>query len=264
MDYYVYVYIDPRNHEEFYYGKGKGSRKNAHLNSEADTEKTKRIAAIRKARQEPIIRVVARGLTEGEALLVEKTLLHKLGKSLTNISSGHYADKFRPHDTLHMELSGFDYKSGVYYYNVGQGEHRQWTDYRKYGFISAGQGPKWARAICGFNVGDIFAAYLKRKGYVGIGRIITKARPIREVKINGRPLISLPLKCKKMDDNIDSDTKCEYVALVKWIKSVSEDKAKKKPDLFAITHVRASLDNQPETRGYLEDAFEVNFSELAR
>lgn len=30
-DYYVYVYIDPRNYEEFYYGKGKGSRKNAHL-----------------------------------------------------------------------------------------------------------------------------------------------------------------------------------------------------------------------------------------
>ena len=29
-DYYVYVYIDPRNHEEFYYGKGVGSRKDAH------------------------------------------------------------------------------------------------------------------------------------------------------------------------------------------------------------------------------------------
>ena len=28
--YYVYVYIDPRNFEEFYYGKGKGSRKEAH------------------------------------------------------------------------------------------------------------------------------------------------------------------------------------------------------------------------------------------
>jgi len=48
------------------------------------------------------------GLTEDQALLVEKTLLHKLGKSLTNISSGHYADKFRPHDTLHIELPGFD------------------------------------------------------------------------------------------------------------------------------------------------------------
>jgi hypothetical protein len=106
-DYYVYVYIDPRNHNEFYYGKGKGSRKNAHLESDADTEKTKVIAEIREAGLEPIIRVVARGLTEEQALLVEKTLLHKLGKSLTNISSGHYADKFRPHDTLHRASSVF-------------------------------------------------------------------------------------------------------------------------------------------------------------
>jgi hypothetical protein len=28
---YVYVYIDPRNFEEFYYGKGKGNRKEAHI-----------------------------------------------------------------------------------------------------------------------------------------------------------------------------------------------------------------------------------------
>lgn len=266
MEYYVYVYIDPRNNEEFYYGKGKGSRKNAHLESEADTEKTKRIAAIRKAGLEPTIRVVARGLTEDQALLVEKTLLHKLGKSLTNISSGYYADKFRPHDTLHIELSGFDYQSGVYYFNVGQGEHRQWADCRKYGFISAGQGPQWARAICSFNAGDVFAAYLKGKGFVGIGLITKKAQPIRDVKIDGRPLIGLALKCKKMDDNIDRDEKCEYVALVEWIKSVPEEEAKlkRKVGLYTTTHVRASLDNQPETRSYLEEAFDVSFSELAR
>lgn len=264
MEYYVYVYIDPRNYEEFYYGKGKGSRKYTHLISQADTEKTKRIQAIRKAGLEPIIRVVARGLTEKEALLIEKTLLHKLGKSLTNISSGHYADKFRPHDTLHIELSGFDYKSGVYYFNVGQGPHRRWADCRKHGFISAGQGPQWARAIRGFNVGDIFAAYLKGKGFVGIGQILEKALPIREVKINGRPLISLPLECKKMDDNIDSDAKCEYVALVKWIRSVSEAEGKFKSGLYTTTHVRASLDNQPKTRSYLEEAFKVNLSDLAR
>ena len=30
-NFYVYVYIDPRNFEEFYYGKGKGCRKQAHL-----------------------------------------------------------------------------------------------------------------------------------------------------------------------------------------------------------------------------------------
>ncbi len=266
MEHYVYVYIDPRNNEEFYYGKGKGSRKNAHLNSDTDTEKTKRIAAIRKDGVEPIIRVIARGLTNEEALLVEKTLLHRLGRSLTNISSGHYVDKFRPHDKLHVELSGFDYQSGVYYFNVGQGPHRQWSDCHKFGFISAGQGAQWARAISGFYEGDIFAAYLKGKGFVGIGRITQRAKPIREVKIKGRPLISLALECQNMDDNIDNDEKCEYVALVEWIKTapVEQAKMKRNSGIYTTTHVRASLDNQPATKTYLEKEFGVKFDELAR
>ena len=85
-DYYVYVYIDPRNHEEFYYGKGRGSRKAAHLNDKSDSDKAKRIADIRKDGLDPIIRVIARGLTQAEALLVEKTLLWKLGKWTLNIA----------------------------------------------------------------------------------------------------------------------------------------------------------------------------------
>ena len=40
-NYYVYVYIDPRNLEEFYYGKGKDNRKKAHVNDASDSEKTK-------------------------------------------------------------------------------------------------------------------------------------------------------------------------------------------------------------------------------
>jgi uncharacterized protein len=61
-EHYVYVYIDPRNYEEFYFGKGKGSRKDAHLTDGADTEKTRRIAAIHKAGLEPIIRIIARAI----------------------------------------------------------------------------------------------------------------------------------------------------------------------------------------------------------
>jgi hypothetical protein len=48
-NYYVYVYIDPRNYEEFYYGKGKGSRKEYHLLDNSDSEKTRRISLIVKA-----------------------------------------------------------------------------------------------------------------------------------------------------------------------------------------------------------------------
>ena len=266
MDHYVYVYIDPRNNEEFYYGKGKGSRKNAHLNSESDSQKTKRIQAIRKEGLSPIIRVVARGLTNEEALLVEKTLLWKLGKTLTNISSGHYADKFRPHDKLHVDLSGFDYQSGVYYFNVGEGPHRQWSDCFKHGFISAGQGPRWGRAMRAWNEGDIVAAFIKGWGYVGIGRITAPAKPIRDVKINGRPLIDLPLHCKKMTDNIESNDKCEHVALVKWVKAFGHGNAKwrKRSGLFSTQLIRASLDGQPTTKSFLEKQFAVKFSELAK
>lgn len=96
-DYYVYVYIDPRNYEEFYFGKGRGSRKDAHLTDASDTEKTRRINEIHKEKLAPIVRVIARKLSEHDALLVEKTLLWKLGRNLTNVSSGHYSEKFRPH-----------------------------------------------------------------------------------------------------------------------------------------------------------------------
>jgi hypothetical protein len=53
-DYYVYMYIDPRNNQEFYYGKGKGKRKISHLKGTSDSDLTKRIKAIRKAGLEPI------------------------------------------------------------------------------------------------------------------------------------------------------------------------------------------------------------------
>lgn len=138
--YYVYVYIDPRNYEEFYYGKGMGSRKDAHLGDISDTAKAKRIADIKREGLEPIVRVIARDLTEKEAFLVEKTLLWKLGKWTANIATGHFAEKFRPHNTLHKKILGFDFQRGVYYYNVGESRHRNWDDYVKYGFISAGQG----------------------------------------------------------------------------------------------------------------------------
>ena len=155
-DYYVYAYIDPRNFEEFYYGKGKGSRKEAHLLDKSASAKSKRIEAIRREGLAPIIRVLACGLSEREALLVEKTLLWKLGKQTTNVATGAFAANFRQHDTMHMELSGFDFRNGIYYYNVGEGRERDWDDQVEFGFISAGQGARWREAMLGFNPGYVF------------------------------------------------------------------------------------------------------------
>lgn len=264
MSFYVYVYIDPRNLEEFYFGKGKGSRKDAHLFDTADNEKTRRIAAIKKAGLKPIIRVIARDLSEHDALLVEKTLLWKLGPKLTNVTSGHYSNNFRPHHTLHLELSGFDYQCGVYYYNVGEGPHRNWDDYRRLGFISAGQGVRWRDAMLGFQNGDLVAAYLKDHGFVGIGLVTDRAKPIREVTIQGKPLLKHKLHCAQMAKNVESDELCEYVALVKWFVAVerSQAKWKSKAGIYTTTHVRALLDAQPKTIAFLEGEFGVKVREL--
>jgi hypothetical protein len=259
-DYYVYVYIDPRNLEEFYFGKGRGSRKEAHLFENSDSEKSRRIAAIRAAGLEPIIRVIARRLTQHDALLVEKTLLWKLGRNLTNISSGHYATNFRPQDTLHQRLSGFEFQNALWYFNVGESHHRRWEDCSKYGFVSAGHGLRWRDAIRGLEVGDLIAAYLKQCGYVGVGRVVEPARPIREVSIDGRPLLSLPLVATHMHENADSNELCEYVARVTWLAMVDRSRAHwiPKSGLYSTTLVRASLENQPATIRFLEERFGVD------
>ncbi len=263
-DYYVYVFIDPRNFEDFYYGKGKGSRKEAHLDDTAVSEKTKRISEIRKAGLKPIIRVIASELTESEALLIEATLIWKLGKFTENLASGRFAGKFRPHNTLHMELSGFDYQKGLYYYNIGEGPHRNWDDYVKYGFISAGQGEHWRDAIIGFQKGDVIVAYLKRHGYVGVGKIAQRAKRIRDVEIEKSKLLDLDLECKNMGDNSDSLENSEYVALVKWKKTVPRNRAKWEVNsgLYTTTHVRASLDGQPKTVEFIEKEFKINLKDL--
>jgi hypothetical protein len=262
-DYYVYVYIDPRNHEEFYFGKGKGSRKDSHLHDGSDSEKTRRISAIQKAGLQPIIRVIARELSEHEALLVEKTLLWKLGRQLTNVSSGHYSNNFRPHNTIHAMLSGFDYQGGIYYYNLAEGIYRNWHDLQKFGFISAGQGSRFRDAMLGFNEGDVVAAYLIRKGFVGIGKLTARAKPINEILIDGKPLLSYDLVCKKMVEIETTSDECEYVATVKWIKTVDRANAKweKNKGLYTTTHIRASLDGQPKTIAYLEKEFGLKLSE---
>lgn len=263
-DYYVYVYIDPRNYENFYCGKGRDGRKNAYNNDMQDSAKTQRIAAIKAEGLDPIVRVIARGLTEDQALLIEKTPLRKNGKNLSNQASGSFSEKFRPRDTMHRELEGFDYVGGIYYFNVGEGPHRNWADYRKFGFISAGQGERWRDAICAFQKGDLIAAYLKGKGFVGIGRITQCAAPIRSVLVQGKPLTNHSLSCSNMVDHIESNTLCEHVALVDWIRAVAPKDAKWAPKaaLYTTPLVRASLANQKGTILFLDNEFDVDLQSL--
>ncbi|MCK5320375.1 GIY-YIG nuclease family protein [Candidatus Parcubacteria bacterium] len=264
--YYVYVYIDPRNLEEFYYGKGIGERKNAHLQNNDDSEKTKIIKQIEKIGLTPIIKVVAKNLTQKQAFLVEKTLIWKI-RGLTNKSGGHYADNFRPKNTIHLDLNGFDYENGIYYINVGERRNRCWNDCRKYGFLSAGQGKQWSRQIRQLNSGDMIAAYLSKHnntgGYVGVGKVIEKAKRVNDFQFKGKYLENVKLENNKIFENSDNE-KSEYLVKIEWIKSFTakQGKWRNNPRLFVFPSIKASLESQLGTIKFIEDEFKINFKDL--
>ncbi|MEN9920396.1 MAG: hypothetical protein RL538_289 [Candidatus Parcubacteria bacterium] len=110
LGYYVYVLIDPRSKKVFYVGKGKGSRIYNHV-LEAEcinkNEKLKiaKIKEIHKAGKEVLHEIVRHGLTEGEALAVEASLIDFIGlKNLTNIVDGHYTDIYGKRTVEELEI----------------------------------------------------------------------------------------------------------------------------------------------------------------
>lgn len=83
LDYYVYLYIDPRDKKPFYVGKGRGGRALAHLSDQTESRKCARIAEIRAEGKEPQIDILAHGLTaEAEAFRIEAAVIDALGSEL--------------------------------------------------------------------------------------------------------------------------------------------------------------------------------------
>jgi hypothetical protein len=276
QNYYVYSYIDPRKGKgkEFYYGKGKDRRKWAHLPPKGKSETDKTIRRIQAAGKEPIIRVIAAGLTEDQALLIEAALIWKMGEELTNKIAGHYTAKFRPQNTLDKELEGFDFSYRSHFFNVGEysnhedcSDYRAWDDCYKFGFLSTGFSPQKKEQAQQLHKGDIVLAYISSQGYVGIGKVTAPAVPAREFRIGRKSLkqIRHKLKAKKMCHNYDDLDECEYVVKVKWKhweKREQALKAIKKKGHYVARQIRASLEDQPTTRHYIQKEWEVDFSEL--
>lgn len=260
-NYYVYAYFDPRNYEMLYVGKGCGNRKYAHLPNKAGSAKERRIHEIKQAGLEPLIRVVATNLTDEQALLVEKALLWRTGESLTNVSGGHFADNFRPPNTLHLSLPGFDTVRGIFFVNAGVhfGSHRQWADCSKYGFLAAGYGRNHSSQLDRLSVGDIVAAYVSKKGYVGIGKVVSPSVPVADFRFKKRPSNRLLFHDAK-------DAKqCEYLVGVKWIKKVinlEDAKWRKRAGLYTALQIVASLAQQQKTQQFLERQFLLDFTKL--
>lgn len=115
--------------------------------------------------------------------------------------------------------------TGLWHVNLGVHTdmiQRNWEDPRRYGFVSAGQGPKWRDEISKLKVGDRVYAYLNGAGYVGGGEVISTATRADDFipPESTKPLRELPLESHSwFAESSDSDL-AEYMVGVKWSRTV--------------------------------------------
>jgi len=148
--------------------------------------------------------------------------------------------------------------TGFWFFNVGEGEHRNWDDNIRYEYIGAGQGVKYSNDLKRLKTGDRIFAYMRGLGYVGFGEVVKEAEMIKNfiVESEQKPLLDLPLEALKPSEYKDDPAMSEWVVGVKWIKTFPREKAKTFSGAFANPHVVCKLRHQ-ETLEFLKKEFEL-------
>jgi hypothetical protein len=141
---------------------------------------------------------------------------------------------------------------------VGENQHRNWDDMRRYGFVSAGHGDKYRTAMSNLFEGARVWACIPGTGYVGVGEVIAPAVPVRdyEVEVDGRlaPILTAPLQAPEMGEDSDDEEQSEYLAGVRWLGTRDRGEAVWEKGMFANQNVVAKL-RQPFTLQRLNEVF---------
>jgi hypothetical protein len=155
--------------------------------------------------------------------------------------------------------------SGYWFFNVGEGKHRNWDDCREFGFLAAGQGEKYSTPLKKLKPADPVFAYMKGKGYVGFGVVTGEAKPIREAALgsDGRTLESVRLRAPQALDNANDPRLSEWIVPIEWKRTVPRDDARFFAGAFANQNIVCKL-RHPETIQFLEREFGVRSPFLSR
>jgi hypothetical protein len=147
--------------------------------------------------------------------------------------------------------------SGFWFFNVGDGDNRDWDDCMKYGFLAAGWKP-WTDQLSRLTEGSKVFAYMKGLGYVGFGTVIQEATPVKEFIPAGhkKPLLEFALSAD-MGHNRNDRSKCEWVVGVRWHKIFPREQAKTFPGAFANPNIVCKLRDQ-RTLDFLRREFNVS------
>lgn len=151
---------------------------------------------------------------------------------------------------------------------VGESSERNWDDMVRYGFVSAGHGEKYRKAMENlFEGARVWAAIPKSRaaggayGYVGVGIVTAVAVGVKrfDVELDGNTvnILDVPdLKAPNMGWDADDPEQCEYLARVEWIDTRPRENAVWEKGMFANQNVVAKL-RQPFTLRRLNELFDV-------
>ena len=147
---------------------------------------------------------------------------------------------------------------------VGENQHRNWDDMRRYDFVSAGHGDKYRKAMSNLFEGARVWAAIPGTGYVGVGEVVEPAVAVNDfdVELDGAsvPILQAPLEATQMEEDADDPEQSEYLARVRWIDTRPREQAIWEKGMFANQNVVAKL-RQPFTLQRLAEAFNVDGTE---
>ena len=115
--------------------------------------------------------------------------------------------------------------NGEFYVSFGEGPHRRWSDAKKYGFIGAGGGRWYVQTLEMLQPGSRVWVNVPRRGYVGVGTVLTEVLRFDNFRINlnGTPALFSELELEApeaLDENHG-----EHLVSVEWIRAVEIDEA---------------------------------------
>ncbi len=135
-----------------------------------------------------------------------------------------------------------------YYVSLGEGEHRNWDDCVRYGFVSGGQGEWFSRTLSMLKPGSRIFTYIPDVGYVGVGTVAESVLPVMDflVELDSQqvPILQAPLVAPNMGENADDPKRSEYLVRIKWLVTLPRDQALKEKGLFANQNTACRLRNK--------------------
>ena len=145
-----------------------------------------------------------------------------------------------------VEKRGQEPWNGEFYVSFGEGETRRWSDAREHGYIAAGGGSWYSKTLDVLEVDGRIWVNVPGLGYVGVGRVLEKPKPITEFTLpdtggEQRPITEVVKNLPAADKPVDQ---LEYYVRVEWTNTVSLDEAVKEKGFFGNQNSAA----RPKTR----------------